>query len=103
MMYRNEDGFVSYHQDELDEHEICISKLYVRPERRGKKAGYRLLDAVKTYCKVHFYKTMGLFVYPFEAKNLIEEHEMTRRLVEYYSAYGFNSNPEEKSLMTYTI
>lgn len=99
MMYENDDGRVSFHPDGWLDGELTVSRLYVKPDRRGRHAGYKLLDHVKAYALEHGFKAVNLVCWPFEACGQLENIAMTRRLIKYYRAYGFKSMPCEKARM----
>lgn len=99
MLYENDDGCVSFHADVWNDGEMVISRLYVKPDRRGHKAGYKLLDWVKNWAQTYGYNALNLEVWPFEALGHLEEISMTKALIKYYSAYGFKSMKSNKARM----
>ena len=99
MLYENDDGCVSFHADPWRDGEMVISRLYVKPDRRGHKAGYALLDWVKNWAQTYGYNALNLEVWPFEALGHLEEISMTKALIKYYSAYGFKSMKTNKARM----
>lgn len=103
MMHKTEDGYVSFHAEVWNTKEIYVSKLYVNPDQRGHKAGYKLLDHVKQYAKDNGFSLVYLDVYPFECKNLIEEHARTEQLIKYYKSYGFKQSRTNRTRMKMKI
>ena len=99
MLYENDDGCVSFHADPWRDGEIVISRLYVKPDRRGHHAGYKLLEYVKSWAQTYRYNALNLEVWPFEALGHLEEISMTKALIKYYSAYGFKSMKIDKARM----
>ena len=103
MIHKTEEGFVSFHKEVWNENAIYVSKLYVRPDYRGNKAGYKLLDHVKQYAKDNGFSLVYLDVFPFECHNLVEEHIRTEQLIKYYKAYGFKQSKTTRTRMRMKI
>lgn len=103
MIHKTEYGYVSFHAEVWDEREIYVSKLYVKPDNMGHKAGYKLLDHVKQYAKDNGFSLVYLDVFPFECHNLVEEHYRTEQLIKYYKAYGFRQSKTTRTRMRMKI
>lgn len=98
MKYEIGKSHVEFDPSVMDDTEIEIETLYVHPQERGRRMGYRLLDYVVKYARDNGYEKVGLCAFPDEADGIPEE-----ALIEYYREYGFESDGDCDSLMSLRV
>lgn len=98
MKYESGKSYIEFDTDMMDDTALEIEMVYVDPAERGQKKGYRLLNKAIEYARENGYKSVTLCAYPQEDDGITEE-----ALVEYYRAYGFESDGDCDALMTKAI
>lgn len=98
MKIENENGYILFHQEH---EELIIDELFVNPESRGNRAGYKLLNEVKSYAFEHHedegIETISLCAYPQEKGGITQN-----ALIDYYRDFGFEQF-EGTEIMNYEV
>ena len=87
----------SYIKYSIERDKVVIDDLYVDPNKRGGKEGYKLLDMVKQLA-INLGKNLSLYAEPVNdrASNSLN----SKALINYYEKYGFTADPRIPQLMT---
>ncbi len=82
----------------MDETEMIIDMVYVKPEKRRQGKGTELIKTAINYAREKGYKTIGLWAEPQE-KDGISKSE----LIAFYEKLGFVRGNDADEDMTYTL
>jgi ribosomal protein S18 acetylase RimI-like enzyme len=94
---RGETG-IKWSISDMDDDELVIDDIYVKPEDRKKGLGKKLVESALEYAKEKGFKTVGLYAEPQTNDGMD-----TGELVEWYRSLGFESDPDADELMTYEL
>lgn len=83
---------------DMDDDELVIDDIYVKPEDRKKGLGKKLVKSAIEYAREKGFKTVGLYAEPQTNDGMD-----TGELVEWYRSLGFESDPDVDELMTYEL
>lgn len=86
MKIKIDNNFLVLNPSIMEEKVADIEMLYVAPESRGKKNGYKLLDEARKWAKENGFERLSLCAYPQEDNGMTEYD-----LMKYYEGYGFDS------------
>ncbi len=93
-----DNNYIKVSTDDMNEKELTIDSVFVRPGDRGKGIGRQLVDMAIEYAQNNGYESVGLYAEPQTDDGLDGD-----ALIEFYRSCGFESDSDCNELMTYEL